>query len=176
MTSAQLDFSRIDLRGQAPTTAELRHRLPRGGTDVDSVIPTVAPIVDQVREGGARAALEIGQRFDGVTPDSVRVPAEVIDAAVGTLAADVIAALEEAIKRVRAFHSAIRPEDTQVEVSSRTSARVGQRCRRSRRLWRHYQRSHQRYRKNQKDSWPQQSQSWQPRSTARRSTWAGRGG
>ena len=35
MTSAQLDFSRIDLRGQTPTTAELRHRLPRGGTDVD---------------------------------------------------------------------------------------------------------------------------------------------
>lgn len=118
MTSAQLDFSRIDLRGQAPTTAELRHRLPRGGTDVDSVIPTVAPIVDQVREGGARAALEIGQRFDGVTPDSVRVPAEVIDAAVGTLADDVIAALEEAIKRVRAFHSAIRPADKQVEVAA----------------------------------------------------------
>ena len=75
----------IDLRGRTPSTSELRRALPRGGTDVNAVLPTVAPIVEAVRERGAEAALEYGEKFDGVTPASVRVPAELLERAVGTL-------------------------------------------------------------------------------------------
>ena len=57
-------LTRLDLRGSDPSTAELRRLLPRGGTDIDSVTPTVAPIVDAVRARGAAAALEYGARFD----------------------------------------------------------------------------------------------------------------
>ncbi|HIW95518.1 MAG TPA: histidinol dehydrogenase [Candidatus Corynebacterium gallistercoris] len=113
-----LDFTRVDLRGTRPSTAELRHSLPRGGTDVDSVMPTVAPIVQAVRERGAQAALEYGDKFDGVTPESVRVPAQVIARAVETLDPDVRAALEEAIRRVREFHTAVRPEDHSVDFAA----------------------------------------------------------
>src|SRR5687768_4739406 len=61
-------MSRIDLRGQHLSTAGLRSVLPRGGVDVDAVVPTVRPIVDAVAHRGAEAALEYGERFDGVRP------------------------------------------------------------------------------------------------------------
>ncbi|MDO5513043.1 histidinol dehydrogenase [Corynebacterium sp.] len=99
----------IDLRGRTPSTSELRRALPRGGTDVNAVLPTVAPIVGAVRERGAQAALEYGQKFDSVTPASVRVPAEVIERAVETLDEDVITALQEAISRVRKVHADQKP-------------------------------------------------------------------
>ncbi|GAB2503973.1 Histidinol dehydrogenase [Corynebacterium atrinae] len=95
----------IDLRGRTPSTSELRRALPRGGTDVNSVLPVVAPIVEAIRERGAQAALEYGQQFDGVTPETVRVPAAVIAGAVDTLDPDVRRALEEAISRVRTVHA-----------------------------------------------------------------------
>ena len=52
---------RIDLRGQNPSTAELRRALPRGGLDVDAVLPTVAPVVEAVRHRGAAAANEYSE-------------------------------------------------------------------------------------------------------------------
>ena len=68
-------LSRIDLRGQTLTAAQLRAALPRGGVDVDAVVPTVRPIVEDVADRGAPAALDYGLRFDGVRPAAVRVPA-----------------------------------------------------------------------------------------------------
>lgn len=112
-----LNFNRVDLRGQSPTTAELRHSLPRGGTDVDSVMTIVTPIVEAVRERGAGAALEYGARFDRVTPESVRVPQELVDGAVDTLAPEILDALREAIRRVRTFHSQLKPTDKRVDVA-----------------------------------------------------------
>ena len=96
-------LSRIDLRGQTPTTSELRRALPRGGTDVDSVIPTVAPVVEDIRQRGAAAALEYGQKFDGVVPESVRVPQEVMDQALSSLEPAILAALEESIRGFALF-------------------------------------------------------------------------
>lgn len=110
-------LARIDLRGQTPTTSELRHVLPRGGTDIESVLPTVSPIVEDVRTRGSQAALEYGAKFDGVTPESVRVPESVISDALLTLDSDVRAALEESIRRVRAFHSTQVPEEYTVEIA-----------------------------------------------------------
>lgn len=95
----------IDLRGRTPSTSELRRALPRGGTDVNSVLPVVAPIVEAIRDRGAQAALEYGQQFDGVTPETVKVPAAVIARAVDTLEPEVRLALGEAISRVRTVHA-----------------------------------------------------------------------
>lgn len=105
-------MSRIDLRGQHLTTAALRAVLPRGGVDVDSVVPTVRPIVDAIVERGADAALEYGERFDKVRPDTVRVPAARLAAALADLDPEVRAALEVAIHRTRAVHADQRRTDT----------------------------------------------------------------
>ena len=48
-----MKLARIDLRGQQLSAAQLRAVLPRGGVDVDSVLPKVRPIVDAVVERGA---------------------------------------------------------------------------------------------------------------------------
>ncbi|HEV7422339.1 MAG TPA: histidinol dehydrogenase, partial [Mycobacterium sp.] len=59
-----ITMTRIDLRSRSMSAAQLRAALPRGGVDVDSVMPTVRPIVDAVAERGAQAALEYGESFD----------------------------------------------------------------------------------------------------------------
>jgi histidinol dehydrogenase len=105
-------MARIDLRGQHLSTAALRAVLPRGGVDVDSVVPKVRPIVDAVIARGAVAALEYGETFDGVRPDTVRVPVARLQAALAELAPDVRAALEVAIDRTRRVHADQRRTDT----------------------------------------------------------------
>ena len=105
-------MARIDLRGSALSAAQLRAALPRGGVDVDAVVPKVRPIVDAVAERGAAAALEYGESFDGVRPATVRVPAAELDRALAELDADVRAALEVAIERARAVHFDQRRTDT----------------------------------------------------------------
>ncbi len=105
-------MTRIDLRGRTLTAAQLRSALPRGGVDVDSVLPAVRPIVDDVARRGALAALDAGERFDGVRPAAVRVPVAELDAALSRLDPSVRAALEVAIDRTRAVHADQRRTDT----------------------------------------------------------------
>jgi histidinol dehydrogenase len=105
-------MARIDLRGAKLSAAQLRVALPRGGVDVDTVVPQVRPIVDTVAERGAQAALEYGASFDRVRPETVRVPVADLDAALARLTADVRAALEVAIQRARAVHADQRRTDT----------------------------------------------------------------
>ncbi|KUI40325.1 histidinol dehydrogenase [Mycobacterium sp. GA-2829] len=105
-------MARIDLRGRTLSAAQLRSALPRGGVDVDAVVPKVRPIVDAVAERGAEAALEYGQSFDGIRPDTVRVPAERLAAALADLDPDVRTALGVAIERARAVHADQRRTDT----------------------------------------------------------------
>ena len=104
-------MTRVDLRGRALSAAQLRAALPRGGVDVDAVLPAVRPIVEDVAARGATAALECGQKFDGVRPDRVRVPAGELTAALAALDPEVRAALEVAIERTRAVHAEQRRTD-----------------------------------------------------------------
>ncbi|WP_068272421.1 histidinol dehydrogenase [Aldersonia kunmingensis] len=110
------ELARIDLRGRTPSAAELRAALPRGGVDVDSVLPHVRPLVSEVRERGAEAALEFGEKFDGVRPATVRVRREELKKALEALDPAVRAALEESIRRARKVHADQRRTDTTTEV------------------------------------------------------------
>lgn len=105
-------MARIDLRGAALSAAELRAALPRGGVDVDAVLPTVRPVVDAVAARGVEAALNYGESFDGIRPGAVRVADADLDAALAELDADVRAALQLAIDRARAVHADQRRADT----------------------------------------------------------------
>lgn len=105
-------LSRIDLRGANHSSARLRAVLPRGGVDVESVLPKVRPIVEAVAGRGAAAALEYGESFDGVRPAAVRVPGTALESALADLDPAVRAALEVAIARARAVHTDQRRTDT----------------------------------------------------------------
>ncbi|MGC5246513.1 histidinol dehydrogenase [Gordonia sp. DT219] len=109
-------LARTDLRGSTPTLAELRRALPRGGTDVNAVLDTVAPVVHAVAEQGTAGALEYGERFDGVRPTSVHVPTAMIADALAALDPAITAALRESITRARAVHADQRRETTRTEV------------------------------------------------------------
>ena len=110
-------LSRTDLRGTTPTAAQLRRALPRGGTDVNAVLSTVSPVVQDVKDHGASAALDYGERFDKVRPASVRVPAEVIAEAAANLDPAVTAALQESIARARVVHADQRRSTVTTQVA-----------------------------------------------------------
>ena len=114
---ASFEMSRIDLRNRALSAAQLRAALPRGGVDVDAVVPTVRPIVDAVAARGAEAALEFGEKFDGVRPQAVRVQAAALQQALDELDADIRSALLVAIERTRIVHADQRRTDTTTELA-----------------------------------------------------------
>jgi histidinol dehydrogenase len=109
-------LSTIDLRGRALGVRELRHLLPRAEFDVAAAVETVRPICEDVRHRGAAALYELGERFDGVRPTTLRVPGEVLASALATLDPQVRAALDEAIRRVRVVHEDQRRATTTTTV------------------------------------------------------------
>ncbi|GEL46329.1 histidinol dehydrogenase [Cellulomonas hominis] len=110
-------ISRIDLRGRTLSRRELLEALPRPELDVESAAAAVEPILADVRTRGADALRDLAERFDGVRPEHLRVPAQAIAAAVDVLDPDVRAALDETIRRVRTVHAAQRPADHTVQVA-----------------------------------------------------------
>ncbi|MFN8126880.1 MAG: histidinol dehydrogenase [Candidatus Nanopelagicales bacterium] len=86
--------------------------LPRAGIEVSDAIAQVAPIVADVAAGGPTAALRWGEKFDGVRPPSLRVPAAILDNALAELDPPIVTALREAAERVRRVHADQRPHDT----------------------------------------------------------------
>jgi histidinol dehydrogenase len=109
-------ISRIDLRGRVLDAQSLREVLPRAEFDVDAALTAVRPICDDVRHRGAEALRDLGERFDGVRPGRLRVPAEVLKKALDGLDPDVRTALVETIRRVRIVHEDQRRADTTTQV------------------------------------------------------------
>jgi histidinol dehydrogenase len=70
-----------------------------------------------VRHRGAEALRDLGDRFDGVRPTHLRVPAQVLKLALEGLDPDVRAALAETIRRVRIVHEDQRRSDTITQVA-----------------------------------------------------------
>ncbi|PJI94321.1 histidinol dehydrogenase [Luteimicrobium subarcticum] len=118
-------ISRLDLRGRTLSRRELAAAMPRAEVRVEDAAERVAPIITDVRAHGAAALRDLAERFDGVRPEHLRVPAAALSAALAGLDPTVRAGLEEAIRRVRAVHAAQRPVDGVVELAP--GARVRQR-------------------------------------------------
>jgi len=93
---------RIDLTADEPF--DVPRALPEGES------AAVSHIIEDVRSRGAEAVLEFGERFDGVRPATLRVPAEVITAAELSLDPAVRAALLTAIERTTTVHTDQLPE------------------------------------------------------------------
>ncbi|MDX6277732.1 MAG: histidinol dehydrogenase [Nocardioidaceae bacterium] len=96
----RLDATKLD-----PTPEErervYRAAVPRADFDVEQALVAVVPICDDVRARGADAVLDAGEKFDGVRPAQLRVPAQALADALTELAPDVRAALDESIRRLR---------------------------------------------------------------------------
>ncbi len=110
-------ISRIDLRGDAfPADGIDRDLLPRAELDVAAALEKVRPICEDVHHRGTAALIDYAEKFDGVTIDRVRVPAEAITRALEELDPAVRAALEESIRRARIVHREQRRTDHTTQV------------------------------------------------------------
>jgi histidinol dehydrogenase len=107
---------RLDLRGQQLEARRLRGSLPRAELDVEAALVAVRPICDEVRSRGADALRELGERFDGVRVEHLRVPTTALADALAALDPAVRAALEESIRRARIVHAAQRRSDSTIQV------------------------------------------------------------
>ena len=97
---------RIDLRSAttgrpAGEPFDYRTAVPRADFDVEAAVPAVHAILEGVRTGGLEAVLDYCERFDGVRPDDIRVPAGAAQAALDALDPAIRAGLEESIRRLR---------------------------------------------------------------------------
>jgi histidinol dehydrogenase len=110
-------IQRIDLRGRKLTRTELLEVLPRAVVGVDEAVGAVAPILADVRQKGAAVLRDLAERFDGVRPAHVRVPAAALGEALAGLDPAVRSGLEEAIHRVRRVHAEQVPTEHATELA-----------------------------------------------------------
>lgn len=97
----------IDLSSQlnpSTTRDQIREWIPRATLDVAGAMRDVQEIIDQVRAGGTAKLIELGERFDGVKPKSLRVNPSDIESALTSLDSKVRQALEESMVRIRKVH------------------------------------------------------------------------
>ncbi|MFD1719284.1 histidinol dehydrogenase [Georgenia deserti] len=109
-------LTRTDLRGRALSAAELADVLPRAELDVEGALDRIRPVLADVRERGAAALRDLAERFDGVRPEHIRVPAAALGEALDQLDPDVREALEAAITHLRAGHAAQLPREVSTEI------------------------------------------------------------
>ena len=98
-----------------------------GGGQSREAAQRVDAIIEQVRTQGDAALLELTERFDGVRPDPLRVPAAELKAAWERCPADLQAALQLAHRRILDFHQRQRPAD--LSVTGVHGERLGRRWR-----------------------------------------------
>jgi histidinol dehydrogenase len=95
-----LDWSALDAPGRRAALAR------PSAEDSGEVLAAVRAIVARVREQGDAALREYSLRFDGHAPETLRIGAAEIDAAMGRVDPRGIAALERAVANVQRFHEA----------------------------------------------------------------------
>lgn len=120
-----MSLRRIDLRGATPGSLDYRAVVPRADFDVEAAVPAVHAICEAVRERGVDAVLELGERFDGVALDDVRVPPEAAARALAELDPAIRAAIEESVRRLRVTSAAELEQDavTDLAVGARVTHR-----------------------------------------------------
>ncbi|NOR32710.1 MAG: histidinol dehydrogenase [Sulfitobacter sp.] len=104
-----LDYSQPDFEA---AFAALLSAKREESTDVDD---TVADIIAQVRNSGDAAVIALTQKFDRIalTPETLRITAAEVDAAVAQVSAEDRAALELAATRIRDYHARQLPENAE---------------------------------------------------------------
>lgn len=105
----------IDLRG-LDRRAAAATPLPRPEVDINRAVELVHPLLNRVKTEGGAALYDLAERFDGVRPQQLRVPADALARAAEELPADLRAALELAIKHTRRAHEAQLPAPAVTEV------------------------------------------------------------
>lgn len=95
----------LDLRGQRLSKSKYQALLPRAEMDISSALDAIAPILEAVRSGDESTLKDLSLRFDGVAPESLRVPQPVIQEALMQIDPNLKSVILESIRRVRYVHN-----------------------------------------------------------------------
>ncbi len=95
---------RLDLRGKNLSKAEVNRVIPRAKLDVVAAMAAIEPILETVRTGKEPDLIELGQKFDGVAPQAIRVPKQQLINALNNLEPAIRESLEIAAQRIRKVH------------------------------------------------------------------------
>nr|WP_202603131.1 histidinol dehydrogenase [Vibrio toranzoniae] len=84
-------------------------------TEGANITATVSDVIAKVRNEGDAALKELTEKFDGVTPESIRVSSGEIEEACTRLTPEMKQALEQAYSNIAKFHEAQKPQPIKVE-------------------------------------------------------------
>ncbi len=84
-------------------------------TEGANITATVSDVIAKVRNEGDAALKELTEKFDGVTPESIRVSSNEIEEACARLTPEMKQALEQAYSNIAKFHEAQKPQPIKVE-------------------------------------------------------------
>ena len=84
-------------------------------TEGANITAAVADVIDNVRRNGDQALAELTEKFDKVSPESIRVSSQDIEQAAARLSDNMRQALEQAYANISAFHKAQKPQPITVE-------------------------------------------------------------
>ena len=84
-------------------------------TEGANITATVSDVIAKVRNDGDAALKELTEKFDGMTPDSIRVSATEIEEACARLTPEMKQALKQAYSNIAKFHEAQKPQPIKVE-------------------------------------------------------------
>jgi len=104
-------FVWTDLDNPEKETALLR---PQAISD-DALMQGVRDILSDVRGNGDEALLRLTEKFDGVRPAALEVPASELEAAWNALPATDKSVIERARRNIKKFHKAQKPKSIEVE-------------------------------------------------------------
>ena len=93
-----------DLLTPMSSRDEIRALVPRATLDVAGAMRDVQEIIEQVRSGGVPTLLDLGEKFDGVRPDALRVSSSQISESLNSLDPKVRDALLLSIARIKKVH------------------------------------------------------------------------
>lgn len=95
----------VDLRGQRLTKTGYTKLIPRASLDVAQAMKLVEPILARVKNGNEAELIALAKEFDGVSPQSIKVPRAELLRALAELDPQIRTALEVSAERIRKVHN-----------------------------------------------------------------------
>ena len=95
----------VDLRGQRLTKTGYTNLIPRASLDVAQAMKLVEPILARVKNGNEAELIALAKEFDGVSPQSIKVPRAKLMRALAELDPQIRTALEVSAERIRKVHN-----------------------------------------------------------------------
>ncbi|MBF0127050.1 MAG: histidinol dehydrogenase [Magnetococcales bacterium] len=92
--------------------SQVKQLLTRSETDIENLLPVVAPIIERVKREGDAALIDCNAQFDKVvmSPSQLKASPEEFERARHNLPADVREVIKKSAANIRAFHEAQMPD------------------------------------------------------------------